>query len=471
MVRLCLIYCLTIMTNNWKAKFTWTYLKTDATKNIILFCSCLVSFTSLLLASGFYTGSSNALNNTHHNLIDSSSFKISKKEKISNGESPISLVRTMRPAADELSFLDEYVSSYVVGNDYQRLFPGNYRLFDGDKSISETTFSPIYSFQQLSGNRELIIEGKIPSQEDFSSIVINEKMANLLNSNSLSLIGHPLWLEIATKVSFQEEGGLFVEDVFLFQGELIIRAVFKELAFLNVPKIFYSYRALEKHLDSYMLEDISDFRNVPTSCRTLLTLLDDNHYLANYALNLFALDDKSRSSIINLHSALQKSESSLVIESEALIVSQTYVELVKAAFYSMLVFVVIAFVGTCSIMAIGSYSNYVSKKKESAILSCLGASKQSLRSIFLGQSFFVSFSAAFFSIVFSILIQRIINPLFENYFLSKTMINIPFRIFMGWSYSLIVMLFGVALVISVIFTSLPLTFYKKLSLADELREN
>ncbi|MFA7378774.1 MAG: hypothetical protein WC014_04575, partial [Bacilli bacterium] len=57
--------------NNWITRLALSNLRDGLTKSIILFLSSLVSFTSLLLAVGFYVGSQQTLDQTQNNLIDS----------------------------------------------------------------------------------------------------------------------------------------------------------------------------------------------------------------------------------------------------------------------------------------------------------------------------------------------------------------------------------------------------------------
>jgi putative ABC transport system permease protein len=317
----------------------------------------------------------------------------------------------------------------------------------------------------------LLCDGDIPRQESINYVAINKSFADSISSNNNSVIGTLLWLEIQSPVTYQNDDGQFVDDVFLFQGEVMIKAVFQELSFLNTPKIFYSLVALENLLSSYILEDISDLRNANTSCVELFDLLGSDHYLLNYGLNLFALDQDSIEKISMLSSLLEENESFIAIESPAMMIKQSYSQLSLATIYSMLVFVVIAFIGTCCIMGIGSYSNYVAKKKESAILSTLGASKRNIRSIFFSQSLFVSVSAGFVSIILAIMLTKLINPFLENNFMTKSLIKIPFNYFLGIPYGLIIFLLLISILMSFLFTSLPLSIYKGLSLADELRDN
>lgn len=457
--------------SNWKDVFAWSYLKSDATKTIILFCSCFVSFTSLLLASGFYFGSNQSLEQTARNIVDSSHFQVSKKEYLATEGSPLSLVRSTRPSIADISFIDKHVSNFAITNNYQRLFPGNFRLSIGEEIISEAAFFPVFSFQQLLPLSYLLVEGEIPKRDNLNTIVVNQEFADLLAHQQPLLADKNLQIEIASPVTYQNDTGGFIEDVFLFQSELRIAAVFKELSFLNTPKIFFSYWALEKHLSEYELEDISDFRAKKTTCTDLYDLIDDHHYLANYSRNLFALDGKSIEEMMSLSSNLKENESSISIESNTMMIKQTYVELSKAAIYSMVVFVFIAIVGTCSIMAIGAYSNYVSKKKESAILVCLGAKQTSIYTIYAFQSLAISLSALFVSILFAIGLEIYLNILFAKRFMINSLINIPLLSINGSPLGIIAILLFLAITISVLFTTIPLMFYKKLPLGELLREN
>ncbi|MFA7700843.1 MAG: hypothetical protein WCX85_03110, partial [Bacilli bacterium] len=91
--------------DGWKGKIAKSYLRDDMIKNIILFCSTLISFSSLLLATGFYYGAIQVVENAQKNIIDSSLFKAVKKESVSNNSSPLSLVKLSRPSREDLGFV------------------------------------------------------------------------------------------------------------------------------------------------------------------------------------------------------------------------------------------------------------------------------------------------------------------------------------------------------------------------------
>ncbi|MDY0345023.1 MAG: ABC transporter permease [Bacilli bacterium] len=457
--------------DGWKGKIAKSYLRDDMIKNIILFCSTLISFSSLLLATGFYYGAIQVVENAQKNIIDSSLFKAVKKESVSNNSSPLSLVKLSRPSREDLGFVDTNISSAIITNDYSKLFPGSHSLYFNEKRIDSALFSPVYSYHHLQEKSSLLVQGSIPREEDLEKVAINKTFALSIADETKNLIGEKITLEIETKIAINDSFGTIINDLFMLSIELEISGIFEELAFLNTSKIFYSHIALENVLEDKHLEDLSNHFNTDITCQNIFSLIDDNHYLTNYGLNVFVLDNNEVESIATLSETLQKSESMISLESSAIMIQNTYQELTEAAFYSMLIFIVIAFFGTGSIMAIGSYSNYVSKKKESAILTCLGANKKCIFDIFFYETMLITVSASIASLAIAYSIQILANNFFYKHYMFKNLIAIPYSSILNIPFFIIFVVLTLVYICTLIFTYLPLRFYKGLSLADELREN
>lgn len=457
--------------NNWITRLALSNLRDGLTKSIILFLSSLVSFTSLLLAVGFYVGSQQTLDQTQNNLIDSELFQITKKEYISNSSSPILLVKMTRPNKDELIFLSSHLPSAIMGNNYEGIFPGNYHLRYKTAEIDNVSLTPIYSFSSLLQKNELLIAGDVPNQESINAVVINESFAKQIAIKNQEIIDQYVDIVIESEISIIDQFGNKVKDTFYYAGTFKIHAVYRELSFLNSPKIFYSYCALENMLADYELENISENLNTRVDGQNIYDLIDNNHPLSLYSYNLFVINNQEIDAASKLAQLLDDSDSSLFLSSNSLLIRDTYRQLTDATFYSMIIFVVIALVGTCSILAIGAFSNYVSKKKESAILTCLGASKNSILRIFFTQTLFVIGLSLCLSFFFAYFGEILINKTLFYLFSFNNLINIPF-IRIGnipFAIEAIVMLSGY--IISFLFTCLPLAIYKGFSLADELRES
>lgn len=457
--------------NNWIGRLALSNLRDGLTKSVILFLSSLVSFTSLLLLAGFYVGSHQTLDETQNNLIDSELFQITKKEYISNSSSPISLVKITRPNKDELQFLSSHLPSAIIGNNYEGIFPGNYHLTYNTAKIDNVQLTPIYSFHSLLPKSNLLVAGDKPNQESINAVVINENFAKQTGIDYKKIVNQYIDIIIESEISIINQLGNKVKDTFRYSGTFKIHAVYRELSFLNSPKVFYSYSALENMLADYELENISEYLNIRVDGQKIFDIIENNNPLSQYSYNIFVINNQEIDAASKLAKLLDDSDSALFLSSSSLLIRDTYRQLTEAAFYSMLIFVIIALVGTCSILAIGAFSNYVSKKKESAILTCLGASKNSILRLFFAQTLFVIGSSLCLSFVFAYFGEILINKTLFYLFSFNNLIDIPFIRYGNIPFAIeaIVMLGGY--IISFLFTCLPLAIYKGFSLADELRES
>jgi len=460
-----------MMVFGWHERLSWSYIKGDITKSVLLFLAMLISFTALLFAIGFHQGASQMISDVQYQFLDSQFFKAAKKETFALDSSPLSLVKTSRPTMSEMAFLNNYADSFVVSYNYEIFFPGNYSLSFRGQQIDRVSLVPVYSFVSASNRKKLLAAGTFPMANTLNDVVINTALAELIGGSKSSLIHQTLNLEVNSPISaIDGESQMLIEESFSYRDDLTIIGIVEELSFLNEPKLYYSFSALELLLDGYRFSKIKDKEGNSQTCQQIIALAPDDNYLSNYCLNIFALDEEAIGSLTYVSETLVKSNSSLEISSTSLMIQKTYQELMNATFYSMVVFVIIAIIGTCSIIATGSYSLFIAKKKDSAILSCLGARRRDVIKIFVDYTVAIVIGAALVSLPISLYLERTANNLLYQYFMFKNLIAIPYASFLKTPFLLLFILIASSLVVSCGCTILPILVYKKFSLAEELRD-
>ncbi|MDY0100511.1 MAG: ABC transporter permease [Bacilli bacterium] len=452
-------------------RFSIVYLKNNLLKNIFVFLSLLISFSSLIIAVGFYEGTNLFLLKTQEKIVDINHYSITKKETYSFESSPLKLVKTKRPQKSDLLFLDNYLDEYVLSNDYAKIFPGQYALSYENEQVDECFFAPFYALSELKKKEDLLTYGMIQNDNNLFDIYINETLANTLNSDLEKLINSELFFNGENKIIY--EFNLPVElnyDTFFLQTKFKICGIFKELTFLNEGKIFYSYSALETYLKGIVLSNLSDFRSIKTSIYDLFSLLDDDSYLHNYELKLFIFSSKDYQTLSSLIKMLNNSDSHIEITSTSEMIKNAYYELTRASFYSMIIFIAIAFLGSVFLIMINAYTNFILRKKEAALLTILGLAKKDLLRIFYLESLFLTLSSVFFSFVLSFVFMKVGNIFFEKQFYFQDLIILPLKTFLNIPYFLVFICFFLAFFLSYVFTFLPMQRFKKKPLIDELKE-
>lgn len=457
--------------NRFLMKFSFVYFKNNLLKNIFIFLSLVISFSSFLLAIGFYEGTNKFIENSQNHLVDMNYFNISKKETYAFENSPFQLVKFKRPKENDVLFLEHYLEEYVISYDYQKIFPGAFSLLYFEKQITDCLFSPFYNIDQLKMKSDLLIHGEIKKEDSLFDIYINETFAKTLSQDLESLINSTLSLTTENKIIYDFSLPLEINfDYFNVQNNFKISGIFRELNFLNEPKLFYSYSSLEVLLKNTILENLSEFRQIQTSCYDLFSLIDDENYLHNYQLNLFIFSSNDYISLSMLIKTLEESHSQIEIFSTSELIKKTYFELTKASFYSMIIFIVIAFLGSAFLIMISAYTNFVTRKKDAALLVILGLKHESLFNIFYYEILFVSLLSVLFSFLFSCLLSKLANLYFLNKFSFEKLIIIPISKFLNINFFLPFLCIFIASFLSYLFTFFPLYRQKKKPLIDELKE-
>ena len=137
---------------------------------------------------------------------------------------------------------------------------------------------------------------------------------------------------------------------------------------------------------------------------------------------------------------------------------------------ALIVFVSIAFVGVNFILGMLALSSFISRKKESAILTCLGAKDVSIISIFLKENYILIFVAFLIASVLSFPLSLLMNLVLEKSFGLTSLIKIPYISFLNVPYIFLPLLLLVFIFVSTLFLLIPILIYKNKSTVNELRD-
>ena len=186
---------------------------------------------------------------------------------------------------------------------------------------------------------------------------------------------------------------------------------------------------------------------------------DNNEDLSSYSYLLFLKDYKNTPYLKDYIDLVQ---SPLKIESPSLTISDALFSLINAATLGMELFLVIALVGTTLILGIISFSSYTEDKKTSAILTCLGASKKEIFSIYFYENLFICLISLISSLIFAPLLALLANFIIKSITGFINMISIPLLA--------VLIIIPATIIICSLATYLPLFFSKKISPKEELSE-
>ena len=195
--------------------------------------------------------------------------------------------------------------------------------------------------------------------------------------------------------------------------------------------------------------------------------VSSNDDISSFSLRCFLTDINKKEKIEELSKYLVNE---IKLSNDSLTIKEALSSLTTAATVGLDVFLVIALIGSILILGVFSYSSYSDDKKESSILSCLGAKDSEVVGIFVSESLIIVFFSFLLSTVISWLLQKPMNMLLNSLLDISNLIQIPIKSFYGIKGLLPLAVLTISIFATLLFTSIPILINKKVSLKKELTD-
>ena len=455
---------------NWYGKIITHNFAKRFKRNIFSILAVTIGGAASMLIFGFSNGAHDSIMKSTERQFDYGVASISKENKIVSDESPITLIQTLRASEEEIDELSSEYDFLHFCYSYDSLVTPAIDTYIGDREINGLTYTPVYSFCDQSIDKSLLSKGKLPVIDTLNMVVINQTAYDYLKKETK---GEPL----NTYIRLKDTGTFthytndiekpYITDYFVYDRLVEIVAVVKELTFLNTPKIYYSYKALDKYMEETLLNNLSKYLG-ETSWKDRIMSASDNEYIANYSHRVFL---KNSGDVYQLKEMKKRLDEKYSLNSNALTVEETLFSLVDAASVGMEIFLAIALVGTAMIIGIISFASYAEDIKDSAILLCMGAKREDISSLYVFENCLIGAIGIALSFVIALVSQNPLNHLIERFTSLINIIDIPFMSFHGRPLLFPLLIVIVALLICLLATYLPISLSKKISLKEELNAN
>ena len=455
---------------NWYGKIITHNFAKRFKRNIFSILAVTIGGAASMLIFGFSNGAHDSIMKSTERQFDYGVASISKENKIVSDESPITLIQTLRASEEEIDELSSEYDFLHFCYSYDSLVTPAIDTYIGDREINGLTYTPVYSFCDQSIDKSLLSKGKLPVIDTLNMVVINQTAYDYLKKETK---GEPL----NTYIRLKDTGTFthytndiekpYITDYFVYDRLVEIVAVVKELTFLNTPKIYYSYKALDKYMEETLLNNLSEYLG-ETSWKDRIMSASDNEYIANYSHRVFL---KNSGDVYQLKEMKKRLDEKYSLNSNALTVEETLFSLVDAASVGMEIFLAIALVGTAMIIGIISFASYAEDIKDSAILLCIGAKREEISSLYVFENCLIGAIGIALSFVIALVSQNPLNHLIERFTSLINIIDIPFMSFHGRPLLFPLLIVIVALLICLLATYLPISLSKKISLKEELNAN
>ena len=451
--------------NSWIDKFASCNYKKRALRNILSSVALTISLSMLYLVVGFMTNKDNSIRNVCYQQFDFGAGTVSLEEKtMSSGA--FSLTKSTRPSLDSLTSNLKITEKYEICLNYSAILPQNIRIMYDNEVIEDLIFTPIYSFDDTHVDRNLLIKGRLPNTESLSEVVINETAARVISSSiKKDAINEYLYLDHSVETNYVSEYEEYISDTFYFYKEIQIVGVVKEINYLPTPKIYYSYNAFEEFSKEYVLENLSTYNNSKTTWYDRVAQAEDYSPLSSYSYSLFLKDYRDRE-----YPFLEDVfTDGLLYSSSSILLTNSLFNFLSVAEYGVLLFLIIAFIGTVLILSIMSFTNFSEDNRSSAILTSIGASQEQIEEIYLEESFINGFLSFLLSIPISIGVSKLINHIIYLFIDIESLISIPLQEFLGMKFLFPIIVFLITLIVMMFSTIIPIYFSKRKSIKGELQ--
>ena len=455
----------------WVEKIALGTLKKRFFRNIFSILSLSICLIATTLVLGFSLSSPKAIEKEAKKRLDYGVISISKEEKSDLEGTLISLVQESRPKEEEINKLKWTNNKILYLNNYENLLLANSTFTYEEKELEDILFRPIYNFSSSYIDHSLLTKGKIPATNSFDEILINKKAFELLEKSSkINPIGSVISFSSFYETSYYtfDSENTVIKDTFTFSKEFKVLGVVDELDFLSSPTIYYNYESYVTFLNDTLLNNLSSYFNEDYSWKRRIDEAGENDELSGYSIKGFVKNHKHN---IYLSSYIKGiDDTGLKATSLALTVENSLMQLVDASSKGMSIFLIIAVLGVVLIIGILSFFSYTQDKKQSAILSSLGASRKSISSIYLFENIIVGIFSFLLSILLSLPLIKLANYIIYKFIGIANVVNYPTHVITNMKYDYpFILLFGMFLVV-ILSTLLPIAFSKKISISKELKD-
>ena len=442
---------------SWIGRFILRNIKRNAFKDAMCFLSGVIGFSALLLSFGFLVGNMPAMEAEMTHSLCYLSATVAKKSIIEIPGSAFTLVKQVRPEADEVREVLTEIGEFDVADDYGYFLPSSMTFRVGEDVFEPTSFQGIFDITLQEHGKDMLFEGEFPRGAGFNECVVNKEFLDHFGADLLGKTINIASRSVLTIGSKQQE-------VFVEAGLRIAGAV-REFGFLNVPRVYYSFHQARNYLHDYKIEDENGDE---TSLAELVEGAEPDGIWGNYSRQLFFHDVAQ---IDSLFSWIKEHPSSdIEVNSISYGLHESFSSLSLAFTSSLGLFVGIALIGLCLILGMASYSSFIAGKKENAILTVLGARGKDVVAIYMFEATFLCLGSAIVAFCLSPLLQWILNLFLKGQFDVMGLINIPYEAYLGVRFLVPIALFGFALALGLLSSFVPMRIGKKMAIVEELRD-
>lgn len=440
----------TVEGNKFKGKIpnsiTVTNMKRNFKYNVINSVSAAFSLFIMVISLFFNSGIQSSRENLAKSYTDYNLYQISKSEEEEIKDSLVSLVKSEKPSYEEVQTLFYEVKDCLIFDDFSYFNNGEKAIFNGEKRLTNFTIKPYFN-----------------KRYEANDLIVN----TLFAENYKKEFGLNLTVDEEIEIELKRDYLYFNEAIqenivesfsFTFNGK--IREIRNEFSYLNTPSIYYSPPYYEEILKNLIAEKTSEVEGANVSFYDLLTRANSDDLITNYSYQIVALSEESNKKIREMIE--EENSANLTINNTSNTLVNSFLTLSESIFLGINIFIITALLTSIFISGFLSYSTSLRNRKQSAILSVLGAKKRDIIKIYLKEEMIYTIIGLFLGLLLTIGTSLLLNNYLSGFFVTNNLIKINYLT----TFFMMILL----MILSYSVDYLTLKFQKEKKVYEELKE-
>jgi len=416
--------------------------KKNAKLNSINLFSSSFSIFVLLLSLFFRSGVLSSREDLINTYVDNKTFSITKEYQQEIKDSNISLVRSERPKSSDYSGLFDNNKVYVA-NSYDYVFSKEKKIVHNKNTFLNFEIKPYLDV----------------SKEENEVIINKPFIESYLKETNETILGEEIILKAKSNYAYYyKEGNENIYVDLSVEIPFVVGEIGNEFQYLNTPCLYYPSLYVEEFLSKRNIKEISIKTGKDFSIKDLIDEASVDDGVTSYKIYAFALDEESKSDINKLSSKTNL----LKISNGGAFLVNSFVDIISSLFLGLTIFMVITIVISLFIAGFLSYTSAIKNRRESAILSSIGAEKNEIVLIFLKEELTWSFLGLLLGVVLLYVAVHGLNYVLSGFFANGEIIKIGLLI--------IALVFATLCALYYLICLIPLLILKKRNLYEELKE-
>ena len=337
-------------------------------------------------------------------------YQVSKTHEEEIEDSLVSLIKSEKPNYEEVQTLFYEVKNCLIFDDFSYFNNGEKRIINDQTTFKNFTLKPYFN-----------------KNYESNDLIVNLNFANEYQKVFRKELTIDDEIEINLKrdyVYFNEISKENVVENFSLKIKGKIKEIRNEFSYLNTSIIYYSPPFYEELLKNTIAEKTSEIEKRNISYFDLLSRAKSDDPITNYSYNVVALDEETNQKI---HEMIEDgSSAALSITSNSKTIVDSFLTLSASIFLGVNIFIIISILTSIFISGFLSYSSSLRSRKQSAILSVLGAKKKDIIKIYIKEEMIYTIVGLLIGLLLTILTSNLINQYAARFFVTTSLININY---------------------------------------------